>query len=175
MAKRWYILHIYSGFEQKVAAQLREQAEQAGLEGLFGDVLVPVETVTEVKRGKRVESERKLFPGYLLVNMDMTDASEQLVRSLPRVTGFLGGKKPSPISNAEAERIADQVRDGVERPKSAITFEVGEQIRVCDGPFASFNGHVEEIDEERMRLKVTVSIFGRSTPVDLDYAQVEKF
>ena len=175
MAMRWYVIHAYSGFEQKVAQSIEEQAEQAGMGELIEQVLVPIEEVVEMRRGSRVQAERKFFPGYVLAKMEMTDETWHLVKNTPKVTGFLGsGGRPSPISNAEAERILHQVQEGIDRPKPSIMFEVGEQVRVCDGPFNSFNGIVEDVDEERARLKVAVSIFGRATPVELEYSQVEK-
>ncbi|MDX2264154.1 MAG: transcription termination/antitermination protein NusG [Hyphomicrobiales bacterium] len=175
MNKRWYIVHAYSNFEKKVAEAILERAKDAGLESLFEQVLVPMEEVVEVKRGRKVSTERRFFPGYVLVKMAMNNEAYHLIKNTPKVTGFLGAdNKPSPISDAEAARILNQVKDGVERPKPTITFEIGEQVRVADGPFASFNGHVEEVDEVRARLKVAVSIFGRPTPVELEYAQVEK-
>ncbi|WP_122048764.1 transcription termination/antitermination protein NusG [Asaia bogorensis] len=175
MAKRWYVVHVYSGFEKKIATHIKEQAAQKGLSDQFEEVLVPSEDVTEVRRGRKINAERKFFPGYVLVKMELTDDAWHLVKDTPKVTGFLGTRnRPSPITEAEAERMLKQAEEGVERPRSAVTFEIGEQIRVADGPFTSFNGVIEEVDEERSRLKVSVSIFGRSTPVELDYTQVEK-
>ncbi|MGB2251559.1 MAG: transcription termination/antitermination protein NusG [Candidatus Puniceispirillaceae bacterium] len=175
MAKRWYVLHVFSGSEKKVAQSIREQAVTHGLEDQVEDVMVPTENVVEVKRGVRVEGERKFFPGYILVKLELSDEAWQMVTSQPRVTGFLGGKgRPIPITDKEAERLIRQVSEGVERPRTTITFDVGEQVRVADGPFASFNGYVEEADDDKARLKVAVSIFGRSTPVELEYSQVEK-
>jgi transcription termination/antitermination protein NusG len=171
---RWYVIHVYSGFEKKVAASITEQAGQKGLADQIEQVLVPTEEVVEVKRGAKVNSERKFFPGYVLVKMEMTDETWHLVKNTPKVTGFLGGHRPVPMSEAEANRIMRQVQEGIERPKPSITFEIGEQVRVSDGPFTSFNGFVEEVDEEKARLKVAVSIFGRATPVELEYSQVEK-
>jgi transcriptional antiterminator NusG len=175
MEARWYVVHVYSGFERKVAQSIEEQARQAGMSDRIEQVLVPTEEVVEVRKGQKVNAERKFFPGYVLVKMAMTDDTWHLIKNTPKVTGFLGGRgRPSPITEAEAQRILHQVQEGIERPKPAITFEVGEQVRVCDGPFTSFSGLVEEVDEARARLKVAVSIFGRSTPVELEYAQVEK-
>ena len=175
MAKRWYIVHAYSNFEKKVADSIREKAAQSGLEHQFEDILVPTEKVVEVRRGRKVDSERKFFPGYVLVKMELTDEVYHLIKNTPKVTGFLGSdNRPMPIPDSEAERIMAQVQEGVERPKPSISFEIGERIRVADGPFASFEGNVEEVDEERARVKVAVSIFGRPTPVELEYAQVEK-
>jgi transcriptional antiterminator NusG len=175
MTKRWYIVHAYSNFENKVAESIKEQANQMGLAHLFDEVLVPTEEVVELRRGRKVTSERRFFPGYVLVKMEMTDQAYHLIKNTPKVTGFLGSdNKPVPITEAEAGRILHQVQEGIERPRPSIQFEVGEQVRVADGPFASFNGLVEEVDEERSRLKVAVSIFGRATPVELEYGQVEK-
>jgi transcriptional antiterminator NusG len=175
MAQRWYVVHVYSGFENKVAGSIREQARQAGMEEMISEVMVPTEELVKMRRGTKVATERKFFPGYVLVKMEMTDETWHLVKNTPKVTGFLGGRgKPSPISESEAERLLNQVKEGVEKPKPSITFEIGEQVRVADGPFTSFNGLVEDVDEDRARLKVAVSIFGRSTPVELEYSQVEK-
>ncbi|MGE0566011.1 MAG: transcription termination/antitermination protein NusG [Pseudolabrys sp.] len=173
--KRWYIVHAYSNFENKVMESIREQAKQRGLSEHIDEVLVPKEKVTEARRGRKIEAERKFFPGYVLVKMDLTDEVYHLIKNTPKVTGFLGSdKKPMPISDAEAERILQQVQEGVDRPKPSISFDIGEQVRVADGPFASFNGVVEEVDEARSRVKVAVSIFGRATPVELEFGQVEK-
>jgi transcription termination/antitermination protein NusG len=175
MAKRWYIVHAYSNFEKKVAESIREQVKLRGLSNLFDEVLVPTEKVTEVRRGRKVDAERKFFPGYVLAKCELTDEVYHLIKNTPKVTGFLGAdNKPMPISEAEASRILHQVQEGIERPKPAVSFEVGEQVRVSDGPFASFNGTVEEVDDSRSRLKVAVSIFGRATPVELEFGQVEK-
>ena len=175
MAMRWYIVHAYSNFERKVAESIKERAASAGLSDLFAEVLVPMEEVVEMRRGRKVSSERKFFPGYVLVKMELNDQTYHLIKSTPKVTGFLGTEnKPIPITEEEAGRILLQVQEGVERPKPSVTFEIGEQVRVADGPFASFNGLVEEVDEERARLKVAVSIFGRATPVELEFGQVEK-
>ena len=173
MEAQWYVLHVYSGFEKKVAGSILEQAKQADMAEDIQQVLVPMEEVVEMRRGAKISAERKFFPGYVLVKMIMSDETWHLIKNTPKVTGFLGGRgRPTPIS--EAERIMHQVKEGVDRPKPAVTFEIGEQVRVCDGPFNSFNGVVEDVDEERARLKVAVSIFGRPTPVDLEYSQVEK-
>ncbi len=175
MAKRWYIVHAYSNFEKKVAESIREKAEQKGLSDLFEEILVPMEKVVEVRRGRKVDAERKFFPGYVLVKMEMTNEAFHLIKDTPKVTGFLGSdQKPMPIPEKEALRILNQVQEGVDRPKPSVSFEVGEQVRVSDGPFASFSGLVEEVDDERARLKVAVSIFGRATPVELEFGQVDK-
>ena len=175
MAARWYIVHAYSNFEKKVAESIEEKAKQKGLEHLFEKILVPTEKVVEVRRGRKVDAERKFFPGYVLVRANLTDEAFHLIKNTPKVTGFLGAdNKAVPISEEEAMRILNQVKEGVERPKPTVTFEIGEQVKVADGPFASFSGLVEEVDEERSRLKVAVSIFGRPTPVELEFTQVEK-
>jgi transcriptional antiterminator NusG len=175
MAHHWYVINVHSNFERKVAESIREQAEQKGLQDRVSEVSVPTEEVVELRRGQRVTTDRKFFPGYVLIKMELDDDTWHLVRQTPKVTGFLGARgKPMPISDAEAERILRQVQEGIERPKPSITFEIGEQVKVREGPFETFTGYVEEIDEERNRLKVAVSIFGRATPVELEYAQVEK-
>ena len=174
MTARWYIVHAYSNFEKKVAEDIENKAKQKGLSADIEQIVVPTEKVVEVRRGRKVDAERKFFPGYVLLKANLTDAVFSLVKNTPKVTGFLGDSKPVPITEAEAQRILSQVQEGVERPKPSVTFEIGEAIRVSDGPFASFNGFVQEVDEERARLKVEVSIFGRAVPVDLEFGQVEK-
>ena len=174
MAMRWYVIHAYSGFENQVADFIKEQAEKKGLTDKVQEVLVPTEKVMTVQNGTKKESSRKFFPGYVLAKMEMTDETWYLVAKTPKVTGFLGGKNPTPITEAEANRILNQVQEGVEHVKSSVKYEIGEQVQVIDGPFASFVGSVEEVDAEKERLKVSVSIFGRATPVDLDYGQVKK-
>ena len=175
MSARWYVLHVYSGSEKKVAESIKEQAVLKKMEDKILDVIVPTEDVVEVRKGSKVNTERKFFPGYILIKMEMTDESWHVVKNTPRVTGFLGSRnKPQPISEAEANRIMTQMEDGVQRPQTQVAYEVGEQVRVNDGPFASFIGLVEEVDTEKSRLKVSVSIFGRSTPVELEFNQVEK-
>ncbi len=178
MTARWYIVHAYSNFEKKVAEDIENKAKQKGLRDRIEQIVVPTEKVVEVRRGKKVDAERKFFPGYVLMKAELNDAVISLVKNTPRVTGFLGedkhSAKPMHITEKEAERILHQVQEGVERPKPSVTFEIGEQVRVSDGPFASFNGTVQDVDEERARLKVEVSIFGRAVPVDLEFGQVEK-
>jgi transcription termination/antitermination protein NusG len=172
---KWYIVHAYSNFEKKVAESIRDQAKQHGLEDSFSEILVPTEDVVEIRRGRKVNAERKFFPGYVLVKMDLSDEAYHLIKNTPKVTGFLGsGSKPMPVSEREVQRIVGAIEEGVERPKPTITFDIGETVRVTDGPFSSFSGTVERVDEDRQRLHVTVSIFGRATPVELEYNQVEK-
>ncbi len=172
---RWYVLHAYSGYEKKVADSIIDQANKLGIKEHIEDISVPTQNIVEVKRGVRVNTERKIFPGYILIKMNLNDDTWHIIKTTPKLSGFLGNKgKPVPISNSEAKRISQQVVDGVEKTRPAIMYDVGEQVKVIDGPFASFNGEIEQIDEEKARLRVAVSIFGRSTPVDLDYSQVEK-
>lgn len=175
MAMRWYVLHVYSGFENKVADAIMEKARKLKLQDRVEEIMVPTEEVVELKRGKKTNAERKFFPGYVLAKLDLSDQVWHMVKDTPKVTGFLGaGNKPSPVSQKEAEALMKQIQEGVESPRPSITFDIGEEVKVADGPFASFNGLVEEIDEEKGKLKVSVSIFGRATPVELEYSQVEK-
>ena len=176
MTMRWYVVHAYSGFEKSVARALKERIERSGMKDRFGEILVPVEEVVEMKGGQKAVSERKFFPGYVLVQMDMADDTWHLVKSTPKVTGFVGGSamKPTPISEKEVEAIMEQMREGVEKPKPKVLFEVGQAVRVIDGPFNDFHGNVEEVNYDKNKLRVSVTIFGRSTPVELDFGQVEK-
>ena len=175
MAARWYVLHVYSGFEAKVAEAIRDKAQKQGIEDRIEDIMVPTEEVVEIKRGQKVNSERKVFPGYVLAKMDMSDQIWHLVKNTPKVTGFWGGgNRPVPISEKEAARLMTQLQEGIEKPRAAVTFDIGEKVKVMEGPFATFEGMVEEIDEEKGRVKVSVSIFGRATPVELEFSQVEK-
>tara|TARA_Y100000996_G_scaffold333689_2_gene270057 strand:- start:1 stop:534 length:534 start_codon:yes stop_codon:yes gene_type:complete len=172
---RWYVLHAYSGYEKKVSDSILEQADKLGISEQIEEVSVPTQNYVEVKRGVRVNTERKIFPGYILIKMTLNDDTWHIIKNTPKLSGFLGTKgKPIPISNAEAKRISQQVIDGVEKTRPAVMYDIGEQVKVIDGPFASFNGEIEQIDQEKARLRVAVSIFGRSTPVDLEYSQVEK-
>jgi len=176
MAKRWYVVHAYSGFEKSVARNLKERIERSGMQESFGQILVPVEEVVEMKSGQKNISERKFFPGYVLVEMEMTDDSWHLVKNTPKVTGFVGGSamRPTPISDKEVQAILQQIQEGVEKPKPKILFEAGEGVRVREGPFTDFHGTVEEVNYDKNKLRVSVSIFGRATPVELDFSQVEK-
>jgi transcriptional antiterminator NusG len=176
MAKRWYVVHAYSGFEAQVKRSLLERIQRAGMEDKFGEILVPTEEVVEMRGGQQRKSERKFFPGYVLVNMEMTDETWHLVKDVPKVMGFIGGTgdRPAPITDREADAILQRIQEGVEKPRPKVLFEPGEVVRVVDGPFNDFNGVVEEVDYEKSRLKVSVLIFGRSTPVDLEFGQVEK-
>lgn len=175
MAKKWYVVHVFSGSEKKVCQNIEEQIISKDMGSLIDEVLVPTEEVVEIRRGAKVQSEKKFFPGYILIKMEMNDETWHMIKGQPKVTGFLGGKgKPVAISEAEANRLIEQISEGIDRPRSSVVYEIGEEVRVSDGPFQSFNGLVEEIDEDKSRLKVAVSIFGRSTPVDLEYSQVEK-
>ena len=172
---KWYIVHAYSNFEKKVAESIRDQAKQKNLEDCFSEILVPTEDVVEIRRGRKINAERKFFPGYVLVKMDLSDEAYHLIKNTPKVTGFLGSaSKPQPVSEREVQRIVGAIEEGVERPKPTIRWDLGEKVKVIDGPFASFDGVVESVDEDRARLRVSVSIFGRATPVDLEYTQVEK-
>lgn len=173
--KRWYVLHVYSGFENKVAEAIRDKAKKKGLEDRIEEILVPTEKVVEVRKNKRVDTEHKFFPGYVLAKLQLDDEVWHLIKDTPKVTGFLGASnKPSPISEKEAESLIRQIQEGVDRPRPSVIYDIGEEVKVTDGPFASFNGFVEDIDEEKGKLKVSVSIFGRATPVELEYSQVEK-
>lgn len=176
MSKRWYVVHAYSGFEKSVQRALRERISRAGMQDLFGQILVPVEEVIEMKGGQKSITERKFFPGYVLVEMEMNDDSWHLVKSTPKVTGFVGGTatKPTPITAKEVEKIMQQMQDGVDKPRPKVLFEIGEIVRVKEGPFTDFNGSVEDVNYEKSKLRVTVTIFGRATPVELDFSQVEK-
>jgi transcriptional antiterminator NusG len=176
MAKRWYVVHTYSQFEKSVQRALLERITREGMEDLFGQILVPVEEVVELKSGQKTISERKFFPGYVLVEMEMTDETWHLVKNTPKVTGFLGGSamKPSPISQKEVENIMSQMQAGVEKPRPKVLFEVGEAVRVKEGPFTDFHGMVEDVNYDKSKLRVAVTIFGRSTPVELNFGQVEK-
>ena len=173
---KWFVVHAYSGFEKSVKKNLQDRIQRSELSGLFGQILVPVEEVVEIKGGQKTISERKFFPGYVLVEMEMTDETWHLVKSTPKVTGFVGGSgnKPTPISQKEVDNIIEQVQEGVEKPKPKVLFETGESVRVKDGPFMDFHGNVEEVNYEKNKIRVSVSIFGRSTPVELDFGQVEK-
>jgi transcriptional antiterminator NusG len=176
MTKRWYVVHAYSGFEKQVKRSLEDRIKRAEMEEQFGEILVPTEEVVEMKGGQKRRSDRKFFPGYVLVEMEMTDESWHLVKDVPKVMGFIGGTadRPAPISKKEAETILNRVKEGVDKPRPKVLFEPGEMVRVVDGPFNDFNGVVEGVDYDKSRLKVAVLIFGRSTPVDLDFHQVEK-
>lgn len=176
MAKRWYVVHVYSGFEQQMVRSLKERIVHSGLEDRFGEILVPTEEVIEMRGGQKRKSDRKFFPGYVLIQMDMDDETWHFVKEVPKVMGFIGGTsdRPAPISDKEAQRIIDRIQEGVEKPKPKILFEPGEVVRVIEGPFADFNGVVEEVNYDKDRLRVAVTIFGRSTPVDLSFGQVEK-
>lgn len=174
MAMRWYVLHVYSGFEKKVAESIKEQAEKKGWTDRIGEVLVPTETVVDIQKGKKVETERKFFPGYVLIQMEMNDDTWHMVKQTPKTTGFLGGKRPVAMTEREAKQVMAQMQEGVEKPRARVVYEVGEQVRVTDGPFASFTGVVDEVDLEKTRVKVSVTIFGRPTAVELEFGQVEK-
>lgn len=176
MTKRWYVVHAYSGYEGRVQRALKERVERAGMQEFFGEILVPTEEVVEMRGGKQRKSDRKFFPGYVLVNMEMNNDTWHLVKDVPQVMGFIGGKadRPAPITDKEAEAILQRVQEGTDKPRPKVLFEVGEVVRVIDGPFNDFNGVVEEVDYEKNRLKVSVSIFGRATPVELEFSQIEK-
>lgn len=176
MSMQWYVVHAFSGFEKQVERSLEQHIRNAGMEDMFGEIMVPTEEVVEMRGGQKRTTKRKFFPGYVLVKMEMTDDTWHLVKSVPKVTGFIGGtaNKPAPISDKEAEAILQQVQEGAEKPRPKFTFEAGEQVRVIDGPFADFNGTVEDVNFEKAKLRVSVSIFGRMTPVELDFSQVEK-
>jgi len=176
MAKRWYVVHAYSGFENQVRRSLEERIARSGMEEKFGEILVPTEEVVEMREGQKRKSERKFFPGYVLVQMEMDDETWHLVKDVPKVMGFIGGTsdRPAPISDREADQILNRIQEGVEKPRPKVLFEVGEVVRVTDGPFNDFNGVVEEVNYEKSRLRVAVLIFGRSTPVELEFGQVEK-
>ncbi|MCH2548164.1 MAG: transcription termination/antitermination protein NusG [Alphaproteobacteria bacterium] len=175
MAARWYIIHAHSGFEKKVAQSIQEQFAQHGLSDKLEEVVVPTEEVVEVRRGKKVAAERKFFPGYVMIKMELNDRTWHFVKNTQKVTGFLGGGgRPQPIPQAEVDRIFAQIKEGIEKPRSTVIYEIGESVKVIDGPFDSFVGVVEDVEEEKARIKVSVSIFGRSTPVELEYSQVEK-
>jgi transcriptional antiterminator NusG len=176
MALRWYVVHAYSGFEQQVKRSLQERIKLRAMEDHFGEILVPTEEVVEMRDGQKRKSDRKFFPGYVLVQMEMNDDTWHLVKSVPKVMGFIGGSsdRPAPISDREADEILNRVQEGAEKPRPKVLFEAGEVVRITDGPFNDFNGVVEEVDYEKNRLRVEVSIFGRSTPVDLEFSQVEK-
>lgn len=176
MSMRWYVVHAYSGFEKSVLRALKERIERAGMQDKFGEILVPVEEVVEMKAGQKSISERKFFPGYVLVQMEMNDETWHLIKSTPKVTGFVGGSamKPTPITEKEVNAILHQIQEGVEKPRPKVLFEVGEAVRVTDGPFNDFHGNVEDVNYDKSKLRVSVLIFGRATPVELDFGQVEK-
>ncbi len=176
MSKRWYVVHVYSGMEKSVRKALLERIERAGLQSEFGEILVPVEEVVEMRGGQKSVTERRFFPGYVLIEMNLTDETWHLVKSTNRVTGFVGGSgtRPTPISQKEVDEILSQMEEGVEKPRPKVLFEIGEMVRVTDGPFTDFNGNVEDVNYEKSKLRVSVTIFGRATPVELDFGQVEK-
>jgi transcriptional antiterminator NusG len=176
MAKRWYVVHVYSGFEQQAVRSLQERIKHSGMDEKFGDILVPTEEVVEMRAGQKRKSDRKFFPGYVLIQMEMDEETWHLVKEVPKVMGFIGGTsdRPAPISDKEAQQIMDRIQEGVERPKPKVLFEPGEVVRVTDGPFTDFSGVVEEVNYEKSRLRVAVTIFGRSTPVELEFGQVDK-